>query len=574
MSQNRIRISKAALSLSTAFLMVSSIVSMTTTAAATNEFVLTADRSSAAPGDTVNVMLAYSPDADGVAGFTMLLHYDPEKCSVYIPTDEELETEFDIDSRFAVITNYDYSYDTVRIVGADMTGSNVKKDTPITMAQFTVLDGAEGSSLDYWLEVEALYTSVGDVYESASYTAPSHKNPFKVTVPAATTTSITTTKAETTTTTTKATTTTTTTTTEAETTTTTELITEAPVTTTVPETSFEETETTLPETEEITETTVPEEEPAPAEEPAEDNEEAGDALFTYEQGAKDFQSEETVQYGFRISDYIDDYSTNYDVIVNIDTTGNVSGAIGTMIDGQWTSEANSSNGATEDQWVFEDLDPNSSSDLIFMQIYYMKANSRVNISSVEFVPVNGSGETIDETPAEPEAQPEDIVCDSEESCESESYTEETEENTEEEYPAAEPEEPYYEDNTAAEAEDNETAEAPETGADSDTAPEAGETSDDESAAAPEKAAESADDNSSAAEPAESSETEKPSKEEVESTVDKATESVTTAPKANENPNTGSRSAGRALMDILTALCAGYVLFALVAFVYNRTRTER
>ena len=63
------KINKALLSVSTAVMMLSSAVTVATYASDVNKFTLRADKSSAVPGETINVTLSYEADATGIAGF-------------------------------------------------------------------------------------------------------------------------------------------------------------------------------------------------------------------------------------------------------------------------------------------------------------------------------------------------------------------------------------------------------------------------------------------------------------------------------------------------------------------------
>ena len=102
----KLKINKMALSVATAFLMLTSIVSTVASASGGNEIKLTSDKNFAQSGDSINVKASLEPDKTGVAGFTIDLHYDPSKVTVYVPTDEESESTYNVGSKFSVITNY------------------------------------------------------------------------------------------------------------------------------------------------------------------------------------------------------------------------------------------------------------------------------------------------------------------------------------------------------------------------------------------------------------------------------------------------------------------------------------
>lgn len=95
----KLKINKMALSVATAFLMLTSIVSTVASASGGNEIKLTSDKNFAQAGDSINVKASLDPDKTGVAGFTIDLHYDPSKVTVYVPTDEESESTYNVGSK-------------------------------------------------------------------------------------------------------------------------------------------------------------------------------------------------------------------------------------------------------------------------------------------------------------------------------------------------------------------------------------------------------------------------------------------------------------------------------------------
>ena len=86
--------------------MLTSIVSTVASASGGNEIKLTSDKNFAQAGDSINIKASLEPDKTGVAGFTIDLHYDPSKVTVYVPTDKESESTYNVGSKFSVITNY------------------------------------------------------------------------------------------------------------------------------------------------------------------------------------------------------------------------------------------------------------------------------------------------------------------------------------------------------------------------------------------------------------------------------------------------------------------------------------
>ncbi|WP_298487485.1 cohesin domain-containing protein [uncultured Ruminococcus sp.] len=383
----KLKINKIALSAATAFLMLTSIVSTVASASGGNEIKLTSDKTFAQAGDSINITASLEPDKTGVAGFTIDLHYDPSKVTVYVPTEAESEGAYNVGSKFSVITNYVASSGTVKIVGANLTGSNIKDTTDLALATFKVKDGVSGD-INYWIDVQTIVAEADGGYKTVSYSAPTEGSPLavsageEVTTPATTTTSA---KSETTTTTSKAATTTTKKTeTKSETTTTTS---SQAVTTTTAKPAEEVTTTTAKsekQTSAVTTTTTASSTAQPDEKP----------FFTHKQGDADFNSETSLQYGFKLSDYITDYSKHYNIKVGVKSTGNASGAVGALVDGNWSAQSAKLSGVETAQWIYSDLDPARTSDEVFLQLYYLKANADFEITSIEVTPVS---ETVDTT---------------------------------------------------------------------------------------------------------------------------------------------------------------------------------
>lgn len=463
----KLKINKIALSVATAFLMLTSIVSTVASASGGNEIKLTSDKNFAQPGDSINIKASLEPDKTGVAGFTIDLHYDPSKVTVYVPTDEESESTYNVGSKFSVITNYVASSGTIKIVGANLTGSNIKDSTDLALATFKVKDGVTGK-INYWVEVETMVAEADGGYKSVSYSAPTEGSPLTVSAGE----EITTTPA------------TTTTTKPAETTTTTT-------------TAKSETQTTTTAT-----SAQPESEP----------------LFTHKQGDADFNSETSLQYGFKLSDYITDYSQHYNVKVNVKSSGNASGAIGALVDGSWSAQSTKLTGGEETQWIYSDLDPSRTSDEVFVQLYYLKANADFQVASVEVTPVKEAVDTsavTKVTAAEP--KPADDTT----------TTTTTTASTE----------PKADENTKAESTTTTAARQPaNVGAAVTT---------------------TVSDSDSSQELTESQATEK-----IQQIVDEASSQ---ADSSKVNPSTGIEMT----KNVLTVIAAGYVIFAIFAVIFNR-----
>lgn len=557
----RFRVNRIALSLATAFLMISSIVTVATSAAGTNRLTLSADKTDVQAGDTFNVTVGLAPDSSGIAGFTVSLHYDSSKLSVYIPSEEELESTYDVSSKFSVIANYAAAGDTIKIVGANLKGSNVKQTTDLALATFTVKDGATGD-LGFWFEVETLVRAIDDGYETASYSAPTQNAPYKVNGPVKATSSAS--KATTTTVKSETTTTTTTASTTVKTTKATDKSETSSVTS--KETAAETTKATAAETATSKETTMTAKQTTDAETTTQPvTTESSEPLFTYEQGANDFQSEEALQYGFRLSDYITDYSKNYNIKINFNTTGNINGAIGMLVDGVWNSQSNKSYGVTQDSWTYENLDPNSTSDLVYMQVYYMKAFSELEVTSIEVTAV-GEEDTVigavtktpavqapaEETSAETTSAPVETTSAPAET------TAETEETKPETTTSAEPAQPEQT------SEETEKTQATETTLSKEQSSETEEQSKETEAAQENQsnAVTTVSDNSS-----EEVSTNVSEKEEIINAVDSAASTAKKTVGSTENPNTGS--AVKTVMNLLTLVSIAIIAFSLFAVIYNK-----
>lgn len=485
----KLKINKMALSVATAFLMLTSIVSTVASASGGNEIKLTSDKNFAQAGDSINVKASLEPDKTGVAGFTIDLHYDPSKVTVYVPTDEESESTYNVGSKFSVITNYVASSGTIKIVGANLTGSNIKDRTDLALATFKVKDGVTGK-INYWVEVETMVAEADGGYKSVSYSAPTEGSPLtvsageEITTTPATTTTTASSKAETTTTTSKSTTTTTTTT--AKTT-----------------TKFKATTTAKSETQTTTTATSAQPESEP--------------LFTHKQGDADFNSETSLQFGFKLSDYITDYSQHYNVKVNVKSSGNASGAVGALVDGSWSAQSTKLTGGEEAQWIYSDLDPSRTSDEVFVQLYYLKANADFQIASVEVTPVK-------------------------EAVDTSAVTKVT---------AAEPK--PADDTTTTTT----TTASTEPKADENTQPESTTTTAAGQPANVGAAVTTVSEDDSSQELTGSQATEK-----IQQIVDEASSQ---ADSSKVNPSTGVEMT----KNILTVIAAGYVIFAIFAFIFNR-----
>ena len=80
--------------------------------------------------------------------------------------------------------------------------------------------------------------------------------------------------------------------------------------------------------------------------------------------------------------------------MGVKSTGNVSGAVGALVDGNWSAQSAKLSGGETAQWIYSDLDPARTSDEVFLQLYYLKANADFEITSIDVTPVS---ETVDTT---------------------------------------------------------------------------------------------------------------------------------------------------------------------------------
>lgn len=399
----KLKVNKIALSLAAAALMVTSLLSTVTSASATNEITLTADKSSAKAGERINVTVGFVPNDTGAAGFTINLHYDPDKVEVYIPSESEMDSVYNVGSKFSVITNYVSSSGTIRIVGANLMSTNITSSTDLALATFTVKNGASGK-INFWTDVETMVSSSGSGYVSSSFSAPTEKSPLTVNGPAAATTDAAAVK-------------TTTSVSSAPETTTTKSASAATTTKSVSDIGSETTTakpqtvssavtsdtasrtTTAAATENPADTTtVPTvTQPGKTASTTSDENEKNDPVYTYETHDIDFNSEEPVSYSFSLSDYITDFSKLYNIKVNISTNGSVNGGIGMLVNGSWQSSDNITHQPGTDIWTADNVDPNSISGDVFVQLYYLKGNSEFAIESIEIVPVNSSDDIVSDS---------------------------------------------------------------------------------------------------------------------------------------------------------------------------------
>ena len=188
-----------------------------------------------------------------------------------------------------------------------------------------------------------------------------------------------------------------------------------------------------------------------------------------------------------------------------------------MVDGSWSAQSTKLTGGEEAQWIYSDLDPSRTSDEVFVQLYYLKANADFQIASVEVTPVK-------------------------EAVDTSAVTKVT---------AAEPK--PADDTTTTTT--TTTSTAPK--ADEDTQPESTTTTAAGQPANVGAAVTTVSEGDSSQELTESQATEK-----IQQIVDEASSK---ADSSKVNPSTGVEMT----KNILTVIAAGYVIFAIFAVIFNR-----
>ena len=131
----KLKVSKAAIAVSTAVLMTTSLLTPVISASSANRLTLTPDKYEIKPGDRIAVSLDYVPSDSGIAGFTIDVHYDPNAMSIYVP-----DKDMSAGSAFSVVTNNEFDDGVIKIVGANMRGTNVSSAGNVTTLYFDVKD--------------------------------------------------------------------------------------------------------------------------------------------------------------------------------------------------------------------------------------------------------------------------------------------------------------------------------------------------------------------------------------------------------------------------------------------------
>ena len=191
--------------------------------------------------------------------------------------------------------------------------------------------------------------------------------------------------------------------------------------------------------------------------------------------------------------------------------------MGALVDGSWSAQSTKLTGGEEAQWIYSDLDPSRTSDEVFVQLYYLKANADFQIASVEVTPVK-------------------------EAVDTSAVTKVT---------AAEPK--PADDTTTTTT----TTASTEPKADENTQPESITTTAARQPANAGAAVTTVSEGDSSQELTESQATEK-----IQQIVDEASSQ---ADSSKVNPSTGVEMT----KNILTVIAAGYVIFAIFAVIFNR-----
>ena len=571
-----LKTNKALLSVSTAFLVISSVVPTSGNAAQVNEFSISSDKQYVTGGETFNVDIDFFPDAAGASGFTFELHYDRTKLE---PVDGD-NCGVNSDNGFYVLTTDRAEMGTIRVVGAYLSGDNVTDNCKVASVGFNVLDGAAGE-LDYWIDMETLVCYDGNDYVNTDYSVADRTAPYKINVLESEEKNNEHTNKE-------------------QVTAVTEPVVPETVIEAEPEVKTDTAESepddnntqTLPEPERIPETEtkepvvikfdLPEEDnteylpsQAPSEVKAAETSVSSEPLYEYTESPEN-EPADAVQYGFNISDYITDYSDMYDIHVKLASTGYVNGCIGMMDNsGSWISQQFETFSG-EDEWVFTGLQPDTCWDQVFVQVYYIEPGAELDINSVTFTSQNNYTSFAADQPIEETNE----NCErSKDTVEELGYTPTVAAETDDSS-KAEDEVPSAESSVSEVSESDSSSQAEQTSSESisDNSESKAETSDSSAAEEKHDAPEQQADNSAAETKTTGSEkkTDDSKAAEVENKVAeqaKAADSNTAAKPSTANPNTGSRSKGFGFLNVLKGLCLLEMFYTLFAFCYNKRKNS-
>lgn len=403
------RFHKRAISAAAAVMTLTTVVT-SVDAAAKNEITIESDKLEARAGDRLSVDVGISPDSVGVAGFTLDLHYDPEAVSLVIPAD----SDYAPDSKFTLVTNFEYQDGAVRIVGVNPTGGNVTAETAVAELEFTVNDGYSGEA-GFWTEVEDLIAVSDGEFYNTEFTAFSEYSPYVVNIisaddsqPAESLPSPDESS-------------------EADSSAADSLpgadslpesndSSEAPAT--LPEEMIPPADVVIPDVPDVEEpssseadssdntdsTTDPavapvpdnSEYPTPSEVPdgAEEGSQSDpNALFSYKQGDEDYNNESALQYTFSPFDFAEDGELQtVDIAVTVESDGGAAGGIGMQTADGWEIYSATADGSGEAVWTAEDVDLSQISGDVAVQLYYLQHNSEFKITGIS-VTASGTGDS-------------------------------------------------------------------------------------------------------------------------------------------------------------------------------------
>ncbi|MCD8095353.1 MAG: cohesin domain-containing protein [Ruminococcus sp.] len=401
---------KRALSAAVALLTLTSAVT-TVNAAKQNEIRIKTSSETVNAGDTFDVTVELSPDSTGVSCFTLDIYYDSDSLTLNTQQSEE----YSVSGDFEIVTNFDYSDDCVRIIGANLSDSNVTENTVIETLSFTANDNYSESAYIDASVVALVYTS-GDSYINADYTTSS------LTLSISDETDPDEDEADL----------------DEEKTDSVEASEEG--FSQESEDSSENEDSYSSSTEAEISSEADEEDTSYSEEATDTDEQANssEALFSYEQSGGDYNNEEALQYIFTPSDYSDTDSSLVNISVSVSASSTAIGGIGMQTSSGWTIYSCELYGG-ETVWAAENVDLSDVYGDIAVQLYYLKDNSTFEINSISITSALEATDT---------SADEDESTDS--SLESETDEDSTEEETE-----VESSETSSETESAAEAEESE-----------------------------------------------------------------------------------------------------------------------
>lgn len=188
-----------------------------------------------------------------------------------------------------------------------------------------------------------------------------------------------------------------------------------------------------------------------------------------------------------------------------------------LVNNSWQSSGNITHETGSDTWTAENIDPNSISGNVFVQLYYLKENSEFAIDSIEVVPVKAS------------------------------------------------------DNSETESSDSDSSDSSNSKTDTDSNTDKNGTSSDSSSIGEDSAvsSEAEKTNSSTSSIAQ----QESNNEAVENAVDRCSGSRKNSDSASSDSNPSTGSAAEPIRIIITALCAAEILWSLFVIIFNRVHKK-